>query len=111
MNSHCIRELLLQPKVTSIAETECLDDGRQLQTVEVADKTGKAKFDLWQNHVGTLKLAKAYHITNAMVKVYQDDYSLTTPKDGTLIITEAENIPQVSVELLLTHKRICRMPR
>ena len=61
-------------KVTNVAEVKCLDDGRQLQTVQIADKTGKAKLDLWQNHIGTILLAKTYHIKNAMVKVYQDDY-------------------------------------
>ena len=53
---------------TSVAEIKYLDDDRQLQTVQIADKTGKAKLDLWQNHIGTLLVAKNYHIKNAMVK-------------------------------------------
>ena len=57
-------------KVIDVGEVKCLADGRQLQTVQVADKTGKAKLDLRQSHVGTLGLMKTYHIKNAMVKVF-----------------------------------------
>lgn len=67
-------------------EVKLLDDGRQLRTVLIRDETGEAKFDLWQQHVGTLTIAKTYIISNAMVKICSEEYSLTTPKDGSLKI-------------------------
>ena len=36
-----------------------------MQTVLIHDKTGKARFHLWQKHVGTLTIGKTYSISNA----------------------------------------------
>ena len=61
----------------------------------IRDKTGEANFDLWQKHVGTLTVGKTYIISNAMVKVYNEQHSLTTPKDGSLKVEETADIPSI----------------
>lgn len=100
------QRIIVTAKVVSVAEIKVLDDyGKQLQTVVIRDKTGEAKFDLWQKHIGTLTLGKIYVISNAMVKIYNEQHSLTTPKDDTLKVEEAEDIP--SIIPIKTKKSLC----
>ena len=101
------QRIIVTAKVISVDEIKVLDDygKQQLQTVVIRDKTGEAKFDLWQKHIGTLTLGKTYVISNAMVKIYNEQHSLTTPKDDTLKVEEAEDIP--SVIPIKTKRSLC----
>ena len=67
-------------KVLDVADVTSLDTDRQFQTVSIADQSGTAELDLWQEHVGAVSNGKTYLIRNAMVKFYNEQFRLTTPK-------------------------------
>lgn len=99
------QRIIVIAKVISIDEIKVLDDGKQVKTILIYNKTGETKLDLWKNHVGMLTIAKTYTISNAMVKVYHEEYSLTTPKDGTMTLEEADDIPDILPLQSVTNKR------
>ena len=67
-------------KVLDIADVTSLDTDRQFQTVSIADQSRTAELDLWQEHVGAVTIGKTYLVRNAMVKFYNEQFRLTTPK-------------------------------
>jgi len=81
-------------KIIEVDEVISLYNDRQLQTVHLADETGTGKLDLWQEYTSSVSAGKSY-IRNAMVKVYNGEYTLTTPKNG-LVITHIEDLPVVT---------------
>ena len=69
----------------------------------IRDKTGEAKFDLWQKHVGTLTVGKTYIISNAIVKIYNEQH---TPKDGSLKVEEPTDILPVKTKRSLCSAQV-----
>lgn len=65
-----------------IDDIECLQDGRRLQPVIIADSGGTAKFTLWENEIGALEVEHSYKFTNMMVTSYAEIRGLTYPKQG-----------------------------
>ena len=82
-------------KVLEIGDTQTLTDGHQVQTIQVGDSTGLAKLALWQNFVNSVQVNKSYKFTNLMVKVYNNQCSLFTPKQTDVTINQIADLPNV----------------
>ena len=78
-------------KLIEVAETRSLSVGTEVQNLHIADESGGAELDLWGEHVGRLSEGKSYNIRNPTVKLYNDEYRLTTPKSG-LVIDEIQDL-------------------
>ena len=61
----------------------------------IADQSGTAELDLWQEYVGVVTTGKSYVIRNAMAKFYNEQFRLTTPKSG-LIIEHAQELTGIT---------------
>ena len=48
-------------KVLDVADVTSLDTDRQFQTVTIADQSGTAELDLWQEYVGVVTTGKTCH--------------------------------------------------
>ena len=51
-------------KVLDVADVTSLDTDRQFQTVPIADQSGTAELDLWQEYIGVVTTGK--HMSSTM---------------------------------------------
>ena len=85
------QKIVTSAKILEIDEVVTLEDGRKVQNALMSDATGRAKISLWQDSIGQVDLNKSYKFSNLIVKTFNEENTLFTPKTG-LIIDSIEDI-------------------
>lgn len=71
---------LVSAAVIRVGEVEHYQD-KTLQNVTIEDASGSCQLTLWEKYVGVLATGSMYSMKNLMVKYYNGDVQLTTPKN------------------------------
>ena len=72
-------------KVIAINEPLNVSGGKTKQDITVADSTSTSRLTLWQENVDTLTQNQSYHLSNMVVREYQNQKYLSMARIGTTI--------------------------
>jgi len=68
------------------------------QEVTIADRSDNTILTLWEEDIGSLKLAQSYSITKLLVRVFNGDHYLSKPAHGSMVrITDDINTVQEDI--------------
>jgi hypothetical protein len=72
-------------KVAELDEILKTKGGKSKQDIVIADATGMARFTVWEQTTGNLSVGNSYSLRNILVREYNNEKSLTTNYDQSLI--------------------------
>ncbi len=72
-------------KVIDIKKTQYVGNNKKKQEIVIADSTSNCVLTLWENDIDTLELDESYYMSKMLVRVFNDDFSLSFQASGSKV--------------------------
>lgn len=94
----------IRAKVINIKTPQQVGNNKRKQEIIVADDTDNCVLTIWEEHIDTLglRLCESYYITKLIVRVFNNDYSLSLPETGSKVthIDDLDNVKEDIPDML-----------